>query len=590
MSSDEQISLFNLSEPTPPSDFDPEQIPTDRSVAIPPGTYSDMATLARHCNNCQRCALAAGRTHAVIGRGSETAQIMIVGEGPGQHEDETGLPFVGRSGQLLEKILESVRLSEQDIYVANIVKCLEGSTRVLTRAGAKRLNWIVKHQWSGEVLSADDQGHLVWKRVTGWHQSRLEGRPLYRVSLKGNKANHRDELGYTATGDHPVLTRRGWIAVEDLQTDDLIATGTPAPGPRGLQILLGSLLGNGSIAADGQFQARHSLQQAAYLKLKARVLAGLSASLRPVVAKLGNGNSDEFISLSLLKTPYLHDLRQQWYPDGKKQFPHAALTLLNPLGLAIWYLDHGDWRRKNQPGAPSQAIDVEIALGNLSQATAEQVAELFTAQGYQADAQLRTTWRLCLRSGAGRRFLEQIAPYVPACLRHKLPEELHQIPFNAEAYQPEPVITHWQPVSRKPLPPKPDTHLVYCIDVEDTANFVTPAGVVHNCRPPENRTPTTEEAEICKGYLLEQIRMVDPQIILLTGATAVRALTGNKQGITKIRGEWLRWDERDCMPIFHPAYLLRNPSREKGSPKWLMWQDIQKVRQRYDEIRAGQPE
>ncbi|NEQ71968.1 MAG: uracil-DNA glycosylase [Okeania sp. SIO2C9] len=104
------------------------------------------------------------------------------------------------------------------------------------------------------------------------------------------------------------------------------------------------------------------------------------------------------------------------------------------------------------------------------------------------------------------------------------------------------------------------------------------------CRPPENRTPTTQEIEACKPYLLEQIRLVDPKIILLTGATAVKALTGEKRGITKIRGQWLEWEGRLCMPIFHPAYLLRNPSREPGKPKWLMWQDIQAVKQKLDEL------
>lgn len=108
------------------------------------------------------------------------------------------------------------------------------------------------------------------------------------------------------------------------------------------------------------------------------------------------------------------------------------------------------------------------------------------------------------------------------------------------------------------------------------------------CRPPGNRTPTQEEMDACRPYLLEQIRLVNPQIILLAGASAVRGLIGDKRGITKIRGEWIQWENRWCMPVFHPAYLLRNPSRDKGSPKWLMWQDIQTVRAKLDEITASQ--
>ncbi len=105
------------------------------------------------------------------------------------------------------------------------------------------------------------------------------------------------------------------------------------------------------------------------------------------------------------------------------------------------------------------------------------------------------------------------------------------------------------------------------------------------CRPPNNRTPSTAEIQTCKSYLLEQIALIDPKIILLTGATALKGLTGEKKGITKIRGQWLKWQGRWAMAIFHPAYLLRNPSREKGKPKWLMWQDIQAVRNKLDELR-----
>ena len=106
------------------------------------------------------------------------------------------------------------------------------------------------------------------------------------------------------------------------------------------------------------------------------------------------------------------------------------------------------------------------------------------------------------------------------------------------------------------------------------------------CRPPGNRKPEPAEMAACRPYLLEQVRLVNPKIILLTGGTAVQAVTGEKQGITKIRGQWRTWDDRLCMPIFHPSYLLRNPSRQPNSPKWLMWQDIQAIRAKYDELMA----
>lgn len=110
---------------------------------------------------------------------------------------------------------------------------------------------------------------------------------------------------------------------------------------------------------------------------------------------------------------------------------------------------------------------------------------------------------------------------------------------------------------------------------------------VCKCRPPNNRPPTPVEIAACQPYLLEQIRLVNPKIILLTGATAVKGLLGDKRGITKIRGQWMECLGRLCMPIFHPSYLLRNPARTEGSPKWLMWQDIKEVRAKLDQLQAN---
>jgi DNA polymerase len=229
MSTEDQMALFSptdLPDPVPGKDFNPDLIPTDAKVPIPVGTYQSMDEIKVHCNSCQRCDLGATRTNAVIGRGNPSANLMIIGEGPGQNEDETGLPFVGKSGQLLDKILASVELTEADVFIANIVKC----------------------------------------------------------------------------------------------------------------------------------------------------------------------------------------------------------------------------------------------------------------------------------------------------------------------------------------------------------------------RPPGNRAPSDAEMNTCRPYLMEQIRMVDPKVILLSGASSVKGLLGDKRGITKIRGEWIEWEGRFCMPVFHPAYLLRNQSREKGQPKWLMWQDIQAVKAKLEEL------
>jgi DNA polymerase len=100
------------------------------------------------------------------------------------------------------------------------------------------------------------------------------------------------------------------------------------------------------------------------------------------------------------------------------------------------------------------------------------------------------------------------------------------------------------------------------------------------------RKPTDKEVEYYRPYVNEIIRLVDPLIMLLTGNVACQSILG-RTGITSLRGGWTQMNERWVMPIFHPSYLLRNPSREPGSPKALMWDDIRKVRSKYDELISG---
>lgn len=84
----------------------------------------DFESLKQECLACRKCGLCETRHNVVFGMGSPTAEVMFIGEGPGQNEDEQGLPFVGRSGKLLDQYLEAVDLSrEKNVFIANIVKC-----------------------------------------------------------------------------------------------------------------------------------------------------------------------------------------------------------------------------------------------------------------------------------------------------------------------------------------------------------------------------------------------------------------------------------------------------------------------------------
>lgn len=104
------------------------------------------------------------------------------------------------------------------------------------------------------------------------------------------------------------------------------------------------------------------------------------------------------------------------------------------------------------------------------------------------------------------------------------------------------------------------------------------------CRPPNNRTPLDSEIEACKPYLIRQIQLVKPKILLLLGTPSLKTILQESLTITKVRGKWYRTqvdymdDPLYIMPLFHPSYLLRNSSKEKGKPKWLTWHDMKEVK------------
>jgi len=102
-------------------------------------------------------------------------------------------------------------------------------------------------------------------------------------------------------------------------------------------------------------------------------------------------------------------------------------------------------------------------------------------------------------------------------------------------------------------------------------------GNVNRCRPPGNRPPTPEEASMCKPFLLREIGIVQPEVIVVLGNTAMKNLLDTREGITKLRGKFQDYKGIKVMPTFHPAYLLRDPSKKRET-----WEDLKKVRDYLD--------
>ena len=112
--------------------------------------------------------------------------------------------------------------------------------------------------------------------------------------------------------------------------------------------------------------------------------------------------------------------------------------------------------------------------------------------------------------------------------------------------------------------------------VLDSGGFTRKANAyianIVKCRPPGNRAPLPEEREACLPFLLEQIQIIQPKIILLLGATALQGLIDPKSKIGASRGQWIEWAGIQVLPTYHPAALLRNPRY-----KQVVWDDLKLV-------------
>ena len=99
------------------------------------------------------------------------------------------------------------------------------------------------------------------------------------------------------------------------------------------------------------------------------------------------------------------------------------------------------------------------------------------------------------------------------------------------------------------------------------------------CRPPENRNPMPDEVEFCKPWLMKQIEIIKPKILLLLGRVAANTILENNLSMSAMRGRIIRWKEYDCVVTYHPAALLRNPNWKRPC-----WEDMKMLRAHYDKL------
>ena len=507
---------------------------------------------------CTRCRLAEGRTQVVFGNGDSNADLMFVGEAPGFHEDQQGVPFVGQAGKLLDQLLAGIGLTRGDVYIANVIKCLRYRTAVQLGDGTwERIGRLVRSRYDGTVMSVDAGGCLVPRRVIGWHASPLADRRVFRLTYRcAKRAGSMGRTNTQLTGDHPVLTERGYVPVEELEPGDKIATGQGL-SQLAFDVVCGTVLGDGHLnARSAHLSFSHSDRQTEYAVFKAELLAELNAQETVVAqaAVVGGEKAHAVVQVRTLAHRALGILRSDFY-GSEKHVPPWLEDRLNERMLAIWFMDDG-YTRIRQGGRQPLA---EIATVSFSPADLQVLLRGLARMGLAAKI---SRSRIYFDVDSTKRLSERIAPYVPESMRYKLhPEVAARVPFDPSRLEAGPPEVLYDEVQVEDLTDehRPDKTF-FCIDVEETHNFVTAGGVVHNCRPPGNRDPMPDEIEACESHLFKQVELIQPLLVGTLGNFATKLLSGKQLGITRVHGQeqHVTLGGRSVLlyPLYHPAAAL----------------------------------
>jgi uracil-DNA glycosylase family 4 len=534
----------------------------DRRSAI---MRMDWPALKDAVAGCVACALHAKRNKTVFGVGDENADWMFIGEGPGADEDAQGDPFVGQAGKLLDNMLAAIKLKRgENVYIANVVKCLRYNALVQLGNGSwERIGRLVRAKYDGQVMSVDPEGALVRRKVVGWHASALAGRRVFKLSYASVKAAGASQSNVRLTGDHPVLTQRGWVAVQDLQKGDQIATGQGL-SDIAFDVVCGTLLADGHIARhNAHLSLSHSARQTEYLHLKAELLSELSCHVetRLVAARVGAEQTYPIIRLRTRAHRALSLIRAQFY-STRKRVPAWIETGLNERMLAFWFMDDGytRFRSNRKPRA-------EIATCCFSSEDIQRLLKGLSNLGLHGKA---LGGRIYFDAIETEKLSERIAPFVPPSMRYKLhPDAARQFPFDVTQLIPGRTQVLYDAVEATEVVHQGTDRTFYCLEVEQTHNFVTSGGVVHNCRPPGNRNPQPDEALKCEPFLQRQIELIKPRLIVALGRVAALNLLSREASIASLRGRVLAYKGTPLIVTYHPAYLLRNLTDKSKA-----WEDL----------------
>lgn len=383
--------------------------------------------------------------------------------------------------------------------------CLHRESYVRMADGSsKKIAQLVKEQSREQVASVDADGYIVSRAITGWHENPISGRRWVNVRGKySSRATGKVTRNLDVTEEHPILTPSGWVQAIDLKDGDAIVTEAPTPNRKQIELIVGSVLGDMSLlrtsaACNTRMSEGHNVHQHDWLTLKTQALSDFGFKLREYKDAVNAGSR---------VTPGLNSLRERCYPKGGKKSVPVELVqeYLSPLLLATWYMDDG-WITDRYTNDRSRSARAHIGNSGADYGGTDKLAQLLNERGYECTATKVGPRKPGMKDihftvKGSQALWADIAPYVPECMRYKLPYDA--LPFDLSLWDLGKADRFVDEAVVKVRNSRSDA-TVFCLDVEDTHNFISSGIVVHNCAA-ERAYKNILKLESIERYVYEKV-------------------------------------------------------------------------------------
>ncbi|MBI2217518.1 MAG: Hint domain-containing protein [Candidatus Rokubacteria bacterium] len=539
------------------------------------GPEEALARQEARLQGCRRCKLCQGRTTVVFGSGSARADFVCIGEGPGADEDAQGKPFVGRAGQLLTKMLEAIKLSRDEVYICNTVKCFISPRVLIYTADGYRP---IKDIEVGDLVLTH-RGRFRPVVYVRPREVLPGGSEVIRLSIQSEDGNRRP-VRMTVTPEHPFLVNGVWKAAREIKKGDSIATLADRC----------EVCGRTFFVRYDRYDARtyrtcsarchnkrvfHSPDARDKVRRTMRAQYADGRRDANTIALRANDKTRQLVAAGQAKIQRLTTAERQrsrialaakitaGVRRGMTGFGEATLkTVLDRLGVEyvhLFALPNSAWLFDFC--LPTDKILIEVrgpGFGPGGEQRALEKEQLARDHGYL----VVNLWWLQI---------ETFPDAVEELLRRVLKTHRGEYVFMDAT-----VIDVESRQTRRDFP-------LYNIGVEDDESYIAAGVVSHNCRPPGNRNPEADELATCAPFLQAQLGVIQPKVILSLGSVATQALLGTREPIGKLRGRVHPFGNAVLIPTFHPAFLLRNPGPEY---KRMAYEDLKLARREYDARRT----